>query len=311
MREARKQTSFAKNKRKDLIFYCVGISLPILQFLICYVYLNIDMFVSAFREYHFVGNTMQYVFVGFKNFKAVVESFTQNDFMKSAFLRGLAVYGVGLLRFPFEILVGYYIARKFPFGKSFHIILYLPGLLSGMVMALTYKYFLCECVPEIVRLITGKEILSLLDSGNSVQTFVSIWAYGFFVGVTGNVLLIGGAINSVSESVSEAASLDGASETRQFFSIYVPLIFPTIITFLILSLSGIFLADIGLYPYFGEYAPREIWTTGYYLTMRIQTADIYRDYPFLAAFGWLITFITIPVVAVGRFLLNKINAKFE
>lgn len=307
----KKRMDMRASSRNDLIFYILGIAIPLIQFCIFYVYLNLDLFATAFREYTFVDGHMQASFVWFKNFKNVFRMFLENENMMDAFWRGLWLYGLGLLRFPFEVLVAYYVARKFPFGRGFQILLFVPGLLSGVVMALTYKYFLCECVPELVRLITGKEILSLLDSGNSTVTFISIWAYGFFVGVTGNILLVGGAIMNVGESVAEAASIDGASETRQFFSIYVPIIFPTLITFIIMGMAGVFLADIGLYPYFGEYAPQEIWTLGYYFTMRTQTASAYIDYPFLSAFSWIITFATIPVVFGGRWILNKINERFE
>ena len=308
----KKKTGMQTKARYDLIFYCLGVALPILQFLVFYVYLNMDMFVTAFRTYRFdADGKVFYVFSGLENFKAVIRDFTQNEYMVDAIWRGLAIYGLSFVKLPLEILIAYYIVKKYPLGSTFHIVLYLPGLLSGAVMNLTYKYFVCECIPEVVRLVTGKEILSLLDSGSTTQSFIVIWFFGYFVGVIGNVLLIGGAMNGVSESVSEAASLDGASETRQFFSIYLPIIFPTIVTFIVLGLSGFLLADIGLYQYYDRYAPQEMYTVGYYLTMRTQTADIYVDYPYLSAFSWIITLITAPVVLIGRGLLNKVNEKFE
>ena len=105
MKKTRCGATIKTANRKDLIFYIIGVTPLVLQFLLCYVYINGEMFISAFREYTFIGGTFKYTYAGLKNFKAVISLFVDNDYMRTAFMRGFILYGLGLLRFPFEILV--------------------------------------------------------------------------------------------------------------------------------------------------------------------------------------------------------------
>ena len=98
-----------RKKRLKLAFYLGLIALPMLQYIIFYIYVNINSFVLAFQTVDLYGNVE---FVGFDNFKqAIVDLFTEVRF---AYIAGnsmkiyVATLFVGL---PMAYIFSYYIYR--------------------------------------------------------------------------------------------------------------------------------------------------------------------------------------------------------
>lgn len=299
-------------KCKRLIFYICALILPILQFCIFYFGVNISSFTLAFRNFDPFANDGKggWTWTLWGNFAEVIDTFAGNSFMIGAIVRGILIYLIGQVTFFISIFLAYYIAKKFLFAKVFQVILFLPSIISGMVMILMYKYFVTEAVPFIVRALTGNEIVGLLDSTSYTQTFVTIWFYTILTGLGGNILLFIGEMSNISPSIVEAAKLDGVNVRQDFFLIYLPLIWPTLATFIVLGLPGILTSDIGLYAFYGGNAPKQLMTLGYFMT--IKTVGATNDtYPFLAAYGMIITAIMLPIVFGGRAILNKIGEKYD
>lgn len=308
---ADRQFGMQKLKQRRLRFFVLGITIPLLQFLIMWVYVNFDSFALAFQKYEIFGeNAGKYVFDGLNNFRDIIDDFKAHSYLRDGIWRGFCIYLVSIVQMPLHIFIAWYAVKNKPFASAAHIILYIPGILSGMVTASITKYALCEAAPAIVKLLTGKEILSLLDSGNHLQTFWVIVGDSFLMGVTANLLLYAGSMNSISDSVLEAAELDGVTQIQEFWYIYLPLVLPTISTIFVVGLGGILTSDIGLFSYYGEDAPGELFTVGYYLTIHTVKAD-YSTYPFVSALGMMIMAVTIPITLLGRKICDKIQRRFE
>ena len=122
------------------------------------------------------------------------------------------------------------------------------------------------------------------------------------------LLLYSGAMSNISDSVMEASQIDGAGELRQFFTIVVPLIFPTLSTFLINGVAVIFSSDMHLYAFFGGGADRSAWTFGYYLLRMTREATM-SEYPFPATVGIFLTVFSVPITFLFRYMLNKLGPK--
>lgn len=307
----KKRAGMQTMQRRRLIFYILGVSLPLLQFAIMYIYVNFDALMLSFQKYEMFGDKGgTYIWNGLNNFKDVFNAFKTTPYLRAGIWRGFLIYLFTVAQIPIYIMVAWYAVKQKPFATAAHIILYIPGILSSMVTASITKYALCEAAPAIVKLLTGEVIPSLLDSGDYMQTFWVILIDGFLMGVTANLLIYAGTMNSISDSVLEAAELDGVTQWQEFWHIYLPLISPTIVTFFILSLSTVLTADIGLFAYFGEAAPTDLYTVGYYMTLLTKNAT-YSTYPYLSALGMCITAIVIPLTIFGRKLCNRITRRWE
>ena len=106
--------------------------------------------------------------------------------------------------------------------------------------------------------------------------------------------------------ITEYVQIDGASKMREFFSITLPLIFPTISTFLVIGIAGIFTNQANLYNFFQYQADRSTYTLGYWMFVLIaEKSSNLTSYPYAAAMGVLLAMIAAPVTLVVRWLLEK------
>lgn len=301
-----KKSAMATVKRSKLIFYCTAFALPILQFLVFYLYINFNSFMLAFQKYEFGKG---YVFDGLSVFKEVFHDFKTMDILLFSVKNSLLLF---FWTFIFgsigSIFFSYYIFKKRLGSMLFKIVLYLPQILGGVVVVVMYKYFMDNAIPEIVKLISGNEINGLIanaDTTKTVITFYCIWS-----GFGTQVLIYSSAMSGISDSILEAAKLDGVSPLRELVSIVLPYIWSTVTTFVVSSVVGIFTHQMGLYTFFGTNASYDLCTFGYFMFRGIKMAG-YSEYPYYAAMGLTLTAIAVPLTLFVRFAMTKYGPKTE
>ena len=311
MNKERKKKIISQD-RKDLIFaICLAI-IPLAQYFVFYICVNFNSFIMAFQKYE-MNLSMQsgkYVFAGFDNFRKLYNEFINLGLIGSCIKNSLIFYGINTFIGTFLSLVfAYYIAKKRFMSKTFKVILFLPSIISSIVLITVFKYFVDYGIPSLLQNIIGgvvKGLISNKDTAFACILFYNIWA-GFGMGI----LLYSGAMVNISTSVIEAADIDGAGAIKQFFRIVIPLIYPTLKTFLITGFTAIFISDMGLFSFFGTDAERYLWTFGYYLLRGARNAASLAEYPMLSALGMVLTAIAVPLTFTFRSLLNKYGPKTE
>ena len=123
------------------------------------------------------------------------------------------------------------------------------------------------------------------------------------------MLIYTGTMAGISDSVIEAAEIDGTNAVQEFFYIVVPSIFPTFSLFIITGMLTIFNGQAGLFSFYGLSGlttRAEFTTFGYYMYVKVQqSVNDYTQYPYLASLGLALSFIAIPLIFTARWLLNK------
>lgn len=116
-------------------------------------------------------------------------------------------------------------------------------------------------------------------------------------------------MSAISNEIVEAAKMDGITPLKEFLLIDIPMIAPTIGVFVVSSTATIFVNQMNLFNFYGGGASNyNIWNIGYYMYARIAAPETtLADYPFYAAFGLVMTFITIPITFLVRYLMNKMD----
>lgn len=130
--------------------------------------------------------------------------------------------GSKLVKFPTLYRVGYY----------------LPAVSNGVAVALVWKWLLNPDLGLVNSVlakvgITGPNWLN--DPHTAILCIIALCVWG---GLGGNVIFYSASLGSISESVKEAAELDGANGFQKFRHIYVPLLVPTTVYIGIMSLIG-------------------------------------------------------------------------
>ena len=293
----------SSKKRQRLIFYTTAVIFPVAQFIVFWVCVNFNSILLAFRTFDYQTG---YDFAGFSNFKKVLDDIIHQPFMAAAFKNTLIVFAIGIVMMFSSIIISYYLYKK-NFGSGFFkVILFLPSIVPSIVMILCFKYFVEIAVPEIWSKVYGESIQGLLS--NPDTELATIFFRAAWFGIAGNFLLYTGAMTGISDSIIEAASLDGVTPVQEFVYIIFPMIFPTFSTFLITSFAVLFTNQMGLFDLYGVEANYSVYTVGYYLYKSIKLATV-GDYPYLAAFGILLTLVAVPLCFLTKWLLNKLGPK--
>ncbi|HAS55830.1 MAG TPA: hypothetical protein DD377_01115 [Firmicutes bacterium] len=285
---------------KDLIFYILMMIIPITQFAIFYIGVNGRSFLYAFQKIDIKTLSISWTWDSMSNaFKKMTDA---------SLLRTLGVsfgsyaltYTIGTL---FALLFSYFIYKKLPMGSFFKVMLFLPSILSAIVMVTIYQYFVEIAIPSIHSSLFHSTIKGLLENPDS--RFATIIFYNILVSFGTNVLMYSNAMSGLSNDVIEAAKIDGCNSWQEFFHIVLPGIYPTITTFAVTSVAAIFVNQLNLFSFYGTTAPEEIQTYGYYLYKMTINASNEAEYPLICAIGLLLTLIAVPLTLLAKFLLEK------
>ena len=294
-----------RGKRADLLFYSLILAFPVLQVCIFYIGVNFNSVILAFQKYGDSG----YVWNGWENFKALYIDWTTSTVLKVSLKNTFTSYLITfVISFPLSLLFAFYIQKKFVFASFFKIMLFLPTIVSIVVLVVVFKMSVDKLLPGVLEEITGEEQIGLLANINTrfgTLIFFSIWV-SFGV----NMLMYVGAMGRIPPSMLEAASLDGITNLQELWHIYLPLIYPTLTTFIVTGVGAIFLNQLNIYTFYGIDASFEIYTLGYYLFRGTQMASL-GDYPKLSALGLCFSVVAIPLTFLVKYLLEKFGPEAE
>ena len=310
MENVKKEKRQLKKRQKDIIFIACWSFFPLLQYLIFYVFVNFNSILMAFQVYErdLINQTGQYVF-SLENFSKLSMEFFDLGLLKTCLKNSFTFYFSNLLvGTTLALIFAYYIYKKCFASKFFKIMLFLPSIISSIVLITMFKYFANFVIPELGMRWLGVKIPALTSDPSTklgAIIFYNIWA-----GFGTSILLYSGAMANISESVIEAAKIDGASPMREFVKIVIPLVFPTLRTFLITGITAVFISDIGLFSFYGTGADPNLYTFGYYILRGARTATI-AEYPYYATVGVVLSFFAIPITLTLRRLLTKFGPSVE
>ncbi|MDO4412597.1 carbohydrate ABC transporter permease [Cutibacterium sp.] len=229
----RTRKSHGHARRRWFVSLCVAPAT--ILFLIVLVYPTIKVFWMSFFQRTAYSDTQ--TFVGLSNFQKL---FHDPNFVRSFQNTILLLVVVTIVTFAFALVFAAILSREKVKGDSFfRVIFYIPNILSIVVVS---AIFSAIYKPEngllntILSLFKGEPVQIMWKSERLVilaLIIAMVWqAIGYYM------VMYMASISSVPESIYESASLDGASNFKQFFTITIPMIWTNIrttLTFFIIS----------------------------------------------------------------------------
>lgn len=293
-----------KGDRGELIFYCCLVALPLLQVAIFYFYVNFNSILMAFKSYDRLSDTFYWDFgANFSRFwqELTMKSSILIDAFKNSFIVWLFTSVLGTV---LSIVFSYYIFKKWALGKTFKFFLFLPSVLPSILLVIVFKFFVNEAIPEYISHFTGKIITPLLLGKDSLMP--TILFYNVWVCFGSQLLIYTGAMDQIAPEILEAGKVDGVSCVREFVSIVVPIILPTVTTFVIANVATLFTNQANLYAFFGDKVDYSNYTIGYYLFVLVNNKVDYGKtmYCYASTLGIICTLIAFPLTMLIRRLLN-------
>lgn len=295
-----------KAKIRQLVFYVLMLAFPIVQFCIFYIGVNANAILLAFKRF----DKPDYVWNGFNTIVTAFRYLTRDNVMLQTGLNSLILYLVGLVvGIPLGLLFSYFIYKKIALSGMFRVLLFMPSIISSIVMVTIFKYFVDNAIPgaytAIMKLLTGKPDYQMDGLLSNVATrFGTILFYNIWIGFGVSILMYSGAMNGIDGSIVESARVEGVKNMQEFFYISLPMIYPTIVTFVVVGVAGLFTNQMNLYHLYGGGSPQGVWTFGYYLFKLTDDAER-SHYPQISAMGLMMTAVALPLTLLVKRLMEK------
>jgi len=189
-----------------------------------FVFLGVPMVLSLSLGFFEVSGFGDYTYVGLDNYRQMFKDPLFRDSLRitatyvAALVPGIYVSGLGL-----ALLV----KQRLPLIPLFRGMLFLPNVISLVVIGLVWRYMLVDRVGVVNRVLgrvglEGRSWLGEPDLALGTLVAVTIW---FLMGYYMLIFLAG--LQEIPREFYEAARIDGASPWRSFRDITLPLLKPT------------------------------------------------------------------------------------
>lgn len=303
-----------KNKKKrnwtrNLFILCM-IILPLLNFLVFYLYVNFNSFFMAFQMKTGKGELRWTL----DNFRFFFDEFRfENSVLLEAIVNTMITFGVNLFTaLVTSFLISYFLYKKIRLSSAFKIILFLPAIISPVVLTRLYSSLIGVRGPvmNFLHNVFGMTIPQGGWLGDDRYAMMAIMLYCIWTGIAGNMILFNGALGRIPEEIIEAAQIDGVSWYKELMSIILPLIWPTMTTLIIMATANMFGASGPVLLLTG--GGNKTNTITYQIFIKVyNTKGAVNPQNEAAAWGMIFSIICIPIVFTLRYFLNKHFSEIE
>jgi len=207
-----------------------------------FTFLVIPILVSFYMSFHEFG-VMSVIdwrnarFIGLDNYKRII--FMDSDFHQ-ALKNTLFVLAIAM---PVTIGLSLFLAvlinsKMTKFKSFFRVGFYIPAITNTVAVALVWKWILngdYGILNYFLNFLGIEGPQWLIDPDYAIYTiiFLVVWK-----ALGPNVIIFIAGLQSIPETVNEAAEIDGANRIQKFFHITMPLLSPTILYISLMILIG-------------------------------------------------------------------------
>lgn len=305
----RKRSGDAKKARiKETLFYISIVAIPMIHFCFYYIYVNFDALFMSFQQWESTTNTFKWV--GLQNYVKVWSELTMaGSWFNNSLIMSCFGWIVGKIFLPLDIMFAYYCYKKMPGWSFFKAMLYLPNILSGMVLGLIIQYMFDNLIPEVALNYFDVTIDPLLRTGGWRAWWTNFWWSGLFSVGTG-ILLYTTIMSRIPETLTEYAYLEGCGPMREFITITMPLIWGTFAVNMVGGVAAIFTDKGPWFTYFGTGSTNPS-SIGYYIYCLTLDSKGFGNYPYASACGMFFTLFAVPLTFLMRWAMDKIDPKVQ
>ena len=293
-----------KTREAKRIIFIVGmLALPLLQWLIFFVYVNINTISMSFQDQR--PNAPEgFSLVNYRNFFFDLRSTKRFVYA----LRNSLLFGLNDLFLLFiSLVLAYFFYKKIRWSSFFRIIFFLPSIISIVIFITAYQNMFNMGVIDSMLQFFGAKDLPDWFANTSPWLVPLIMIYCLWVGTGYNVLIMGGAMGNLPEDVMEYSRLEGVNYVNEFFRVVIPMIWPTVMVGVLGSITVMFtlFLQVDLMTVNGG-TKGQAMTIAYMINSYVKSRDLGRA----STYGVIFTVIAIPVIVLIRKGLDKIGEHF-
>jgi raffinose/stachyose/melibiose transport system permease protein len=208
--------------------------LPALLFLVVYIaYPIVESFITSTMQWNGMGRNR--TFTGMANWINLVKDV---NFWK-AFVNNIKIMFLSLIfQVPFAMALATFLDVTEKRGTIFKVVWFIPYLLSSVAIGVLFKYALDAnygIIASVSKLLGGAGVDLLGNPKVALYTVIGVvcWQYIPFY-----MVLYLAAYGTIPVELFEAASIDGATRGQYFWRVSLPLLRPTVVSGMTLSIIG-------------------------------------------------------------------------
>lgn len=306
--KAKKEHKKMSRKTKRLLFIWGMLAIPLLQWLIFFVYVNIDSVIMSFQTMNYNTGKIEWTL---NNYKRFIYEWNALPQIKNAVSNSILAGINNMVLILISLILSYFFYKKIPGRKVFRVVYFLPSIISIVIYTMVFKFMFDTNVGPI-NILLQKLGVAATDLptwfGDTKLAFPLILIYCLWVGTGYNILILGAAMENLPEDVMEYSRLEGVGRIRELFQIVVPMIWPTLAVSILGSVTTVFTMFIQV-DLLTEGGPgNSSQTIAYLINGLIKGAN--ADLEWGAAMGLCFTIVAAPIIIILKKLLDKVGEHF-
>lgn len=235
---------FLKKLRKYRV-YLLMLS-PAVIYTLVFAYYPMTGIVMAFKKYNYAGGIWGSPWNGLENFKFFFKSGQAGLVTRNTVLYNIAFIVVGTLA---QIAVAIFLSeiRGKKFRKLSQSLMFLPYFISWVIVGVMAFNIFSSDFGFLNRLLTmfGGEKIAFYTTP-AAWPFIILF-FGVWKGIGYGSVMYLAAIMGIDTSIYEAAQIDGANVFQRIFKVTIPMIMPTTVILLLMSVGGIFKGNFDMF----------------------------------------------------------------
>lgn len=275
--------------------------LPGVVLVFIFSYIPLYGIVIAFQDYN-PAMGFHSPWVGLEHFRFV---FSQPNFVRTIwntfYIAAFKILGGIVVPVIFSLLLNE--VKNVVFKRTVQTLIYIPNFISWVIMAGILMDILATdgIVNRLISSLGGEPVSFLGDPKLYPWTMIisDIWkGFGY-----GTIIYLA-ALTSIDPNLYEAASIDGATRWQKVRLITLPLLVPTIILMLVLSLGGVL--NAGFDQIFNTYSPI-VYSTGDIIDTYVYRLGIQQaQFDVGAAVGLFKSAVSSVLIIISYILADKL-----
>lgn len=256
----------------------------------------------SLHKWNLLGNK---TFIGLDNYRFIMD----DPFFWKSIYNTFSIWFMSTLpQLFFALVLAFLLNQVFLKGKDFfRVSVFLPNITSVVAVAIIFGAIFGQHY-GLINYILSIFGLDPIDFRSSVLgTHVAISAMVMWRWTGYNAIIYLAALQSIPNDLYEAATIDGANKTQQFFHITIPMIRPIIIFTVILSTIGGM--QIFAEPLMFSGAGGGAQGQGLTVTLLLfEEAFARQSFGYASAIAWMLFFIIIIFSMINLYFTNKLKS---
>lgn len=257
------------------------------------------IFTAKYSFYSWTNFSQEITFNGLENYRKIFDDPILAKGIKNTLIFAFVTVTVqSLISLPVSVFLN----SKIKGSNIYRAIYFAPAVLSTLVVGYLWKYLMSSSDYGFInQVLTGMGFEKVNFLGNAQIALFAIITISVWQWFGWSMVIYLGSLQSISEELYEAASVDGANGLQKFWHITIPGLAPAIkINFVTSTISGLKIFDLILATTNGGPAHQ---TETILSLMFSKFSD--RNYGYASAFGMVFLLVSMLVAAVMLGVFKK------